>query len=57
MADESENTISEVGVRMKGNTSRLKFVDSDDAITQGCHFKISFKAAFDDSHYDFDQFK
>lgn len=41
----------EVGVRMKGNTSRTQFADSTGSIYGIVHFKISFKATFDDSPY------
>lgn len=41
----------EVGVRMKGNTSRREILDSNGNITNTCHFKISFKATFDSELY------
>jgi len=44
----------EVGVRMKGNTSRKAFCDSDGTITRTAHFKVSFKATFSDESYDLD---
>jgi hypothetical protein len=36
----------EVGVRMKGNTSRTEFLNSDGSFMDGkyAHFKVSFKA-------------
>jgi spore coat protein CotH len=48
---------SEVGVRMKGNNSRTEICDASGNITDVCHFKVSFKATFDDSMYDLSQFK
>jgi len=50
----------EVGVRMKGNTSRTEFLNSDGSFMEGkyAHFKVSFKATFDDAaYYSLDQFK
>jgi spore coat protein CotH len=50
----------EVGVRMKGNTSRTEFLNSDGSFMDGkyAHFKVSFKATFDDTaYYSLDQFK
>ncbi|MDY6429584.1 MAG: CotH kinase family protein [Bacilli bacterium] len=44
------HTFKEVGVRMKGNTSRKEFVYNDQ-ITDIVNFKISFKATFDDAEY------
>lgn len=44
--------LSEVGVRMKGNTSRRKIYDEEGKVAQTVHFKISFKATFDDDVYD-----
>jgi spore coat protein CotH len=49
-------TLSEVGVRMKGNTSRREIADTSGAISQSCHLKLSFKATFDDAMYDLSQF-
>jgi spore coat protein CotH len=42
---------ADVGVRMKGNTSRVDFCSKDGTISDVCHFKISFKATFDDDLY------
>jgi spore coat protein CotH len=47
----------EAGARMKGNTSRREIVDQAGKISQSCHFKVSFKATFDDALYDLDDFK
>jgi spore coat protein CotH len=50
----------EVGVRMKGNTSRTEFLNSDGSFMDGkyAHFKVSFKATFDDpAYYSLAQFK
>lgn len=43
---------AEVGVRMKGNTSRRAIVNNDNVIYQPCHFKVSFKETFDSEIYD-----
>lgn len=48
--------IPDVGVRMRGNTSRQEICDSKGKIYQPCHLKISFKATFDDELYDLSQF-
>jgi spore coat protein CotH len=47
-------TYEDAGARMKGNTSRRTICDANGTITQSCHFKISFKATFDDAIYDAD---
>lgn len=47
----TEYFYDEVGVRMKGNTSRREIV-YDNTIIQSCHFKVSFKATFDDEAYN-----
>jgi len=44
-------TYDEVGVRMKGNTSRTEICSSDGTISDVCHFKVSFKCTFDDAIY------
>lgn len=49
-------TYAEVGVRMKGNNSRTSICKSSGQINDVCHFKISFKATFDDSLYSLSQF-
>lgn len=49
-------SFDEVGVRMKGNNSREEITDSKGKITGSCHFKVSFKATFDDSMYDLSKF-
>ena len=43
--------MKEVGMRMKGNTSRSCFFDGS-RFTNLVHFKLSFKATFDDELYD-----
>lgn len=40
--------IPQVGVRMKGNTSRTDFYNSEDGIYNLIHLKINFQATFDD---------
>ena len=49
--DGEEYFFKEVGVRQKGNTSRANFFDGN-TIYNLVHFKISFKATFDDELYD-----
>ncbi len=44
-------TIEQVGVRMKGNTSRTSFYSAQDGIYNLIHFKISFQETFDDAEY------
>lgn len=44
-------TINEVGVRMKGNTSRTDFYDPQQGIYNLIHLKISFQETFDDEQY------
>lgn len=44
--------IEEVGVRMKGNTSRTDFYSRDEGIYNIIHLKLSFQETFDDeAHY------
>lgn len=43
--------ISQVGVRMKGNTSRTDFYNDEDGIYNLIHLKISFQETFDDPEY------
>ncbi|WP_025724420.1 CotH kinase family protein [Acholeplasma granularum] len=38
----------EVGIRMKGNTSRTSFYNDSDGMFDMIHFKLSFKETFDD---------
>jgi hypothetical protein len=49
-------TYSEVGVRMKGNNSRTTICNSSGVINDVCHFKVSFKATFDDDLYSLSPF-
>ena len=46
-----EYYIEQVGVRMKGNTSRTNFWDSSSGMYNLVHFKISFQETFDDAAY------
>ena len=46
-----EYHIEEVGVRMKGNTSRTDFYNSNDGIYNLVHFKLDFGETFDDEEY------
>ena len=43
--------IKDVGVRMKGNTSRMAFYDAQKGIYNGIHFKLDFQETFDDATY------
>ena len=43
--------MEEVGIRMKGNTSRRRFFE-DGSIIDPVHFKLSFKATFDGEEFD-----
>lgn len=45
------HTIDEVGVRMKGNTSRTDFYSKEDGIYNIIHLKLSFQETFDDADY------
>jgi len=44
-------TVEEVGVRMKGNTSRTSFYNQEDGIYNLIHLKLSFQETFDDTFY------
>ncbi len=46
-----EWTIEQVGVRMKGNTSRTSFYSDNDGMYNLVHFKISFGETFDNAEY------
>ena len=43
--------IEEVGIRMKGNTSRTDFYDSETGMYDIIHYKLSFQETFDDDDY------
>ena len=43
--------VDEVGVRMKGNTSRTAFYNSTDGIYNLVHLKLDFQETFDDEEY------
>lgn len=43
--------IKEVGVRMKGNTSRTDFYSPEEGIYNAIHLKLSFQETFDDEDY------
>ena len=47
----NEYTIEQVGVRMKGNTSRTSFYSDNKGMYNLIHFKISFQETFDDAAY------
>lgn len=44
-------TVKEVGVRMKGNTSRTDFYSDEEGLYNLVHLKISFQETFDDAKY------
>ena len=46
-----EFVIEQVGVRMKGNTSRTHFFDESSGMYNLIHFKVSFEETFDDAEY------
>lgn len=46
--------INEVGIRMKGNTSRSNFYDENSGIYNYIHYKLKFTETFDDTD-DYDQ--
>lgn len=48
---ELEYVIKQVGVRMKGNTSRTSFYNDNDGMYNLIHFKVSFGETFDDAEY------
>ena len=43
--------IEEVGVRMKGNTSRTDFYSAEEGIYNAIHLKLDFQETFDDEDY------
>ncbi len=43
--------IEDVGVRMKGNTSRTNFYSAQEGIYNAIHLKIDFQETFDDAEY------
>ncbi len=47
----SDYVIEQVGVRMKGNTSRTSFYSDSDGMYNLIHFKVSFGETFDDEEY------
>ncbi len=49
--EENTYTISQVGVRMKGNTSRTSFYNDHEGMYNLVHFKISFQETFDEVEY------
>ena len=44
-------TVPQVGVRMKGNTSRTAFYSDSDGMYNLVHFKLSFQETFDEEEY------
>ncbi len=44
-------TVPEVGVRMKGNTSRTDFYSKNEGIYNVIHLKLDFQETFDDENY------
>ena len=52
-SDGVKNTyiIRNTGIRMKGNTSRTAFYDSNSGVYSLIHFKVNFTETFDDEQY------
>lgn len=48
--DGSTYTINEVGIRLKGNTSRVPLYNDDGSLNL-CHYRLSFNETFDDPKY------
>ena len=48
---EQTYTVPQVGVRMKGNTSRTSFYSDNDGMYNLIHFKVSFQETFDEVEY------
>lgn len=46
-----QRVVGEVGVRMKGNTSRTNFYSDSDGMYNLVHFKLSFGETFDEEEY------
>lgn len=44
-------TLEQVGVRMKGNTSRISFYEEESGICNLIHLKLSFQETFDEASY------
>ena len=44
-------TVPQVGVRMKGNSSRTSFYSDNDGMYNLIHFKVSFQETFDEEEY------
>ena len=42
----------QVGIKMKGNTSRTQFLDKDGEINKLIHYKLDFSDTFGDEYYD-----
>lgn len=42
----------QVGIKMKGNTSRTQFLDKDGEINKLIHYKLDFADTFGDEYYD-----
>ena len=49
--DQTEYRFEEVGMRMKGNTSRRRFFQNGDFVDRA-HFKLNFKYTFDSALFD-----
>lgn len=43
--------IDDIGIRMKGNTSRTSFYSDDEGVYNLVHFKVDFQETFDDEEY------
>lgn len=49
--DKEQYTFDQVGIRMKGNTSRRDFYNDTDGITDLIHYKLSFQETFSSVEY------
>lgn len=43
--------IDDIGIRMKGNTSRTEFYNDEEGVYNLIHFKVDFQETFDDEEY------
>lgn len=50
--DDKVYSYTQVGIKMKGNTSRTSFLDNDGNINNLIHYKLDFSDTFGDTYYD-----
>jgi len=48
----STYTFTQVGIKMKGNTSRVSFLNDENEINNLIHYKLDFSDTFNDTYYD-----